>query len=133
LIIKNGFKETLLFVQLLREIAHLTDNILILSIDPAAVAAKGELRLLEKETLEVEPRFMARLTEDMLEVLRFVYRQNNLGVKPNYSAIRLETKVSKPTVSKRVKRLMAAGYLVDSVKGSSKVVELTRRGRNLFS
>lgn len=132
LVFKNGFKETLTFVQRLREIAYLADHVVILSIDPSTLS-KQELRLLEKEAMELELRYMMRLPEDLLEVLRFAYSQNKIGAKPNYTNICRELGISKPTVSKRIRHLISAGYLIVYVKGRTKVVELTERGRRLFS
>jgi PAS domain S-box-containing protein len=90
LIFKNGFEKTLHFVQLLREIAYLSRHVIILSIDPSTLSTQ-ELRLLEKEAMEVEPRHRANLPEDMLEILKFVYEQNSKGIKPSYTDIRKKT------------------------------------------
>jgi Mn-dependent DtxR family transcriptional regulator len=131
LIFKEGFEETLSFVQHIREFAYLGGLIVILSIDPSTLN-KRELRLFEKETLEIEPRSKARLPEDLFEVLAFVYRQNTSGVKPSYSNLGKELRISKPTVRKRIKNLISSGYITESKKGMYKVIELTDKGRNLF-
>jgi PAS domain S-box-containing protein len=131
LIFKEGFEKTLSFVQELRELAYLSGNIFILSIDPSTLE-KRKLRLLEKETREIELQSKARLPEDLLEVLSFTYEQNTSGIKPSYSDIGRETGASKPTVRKRVKNLISKGYMTESKKGLYKVVELTDKGRNLF-
>ncbi|MEE8359189.1 MAG: PAS domain S-box protein, partial [Candidatus Hydrothermarchaeales archaeon] len=132
LVFKNGLKETLSFVQRLRELAYLCHHVVILSVDPSTFD-KRELRLLEKETEEIEPMQKARLPEDLLETLRFVYKQNNVGVKPSYTDVCGELGISKPTVRKRIRRLVSSGHLRDIVKGNRKVLELTENGRNLFS
>jgi PAS domain S-box-containing protein len=131
LISKNGFKKTLSFIQDLREVAYLSGFIAILSIDPSTIE-KRELRLLEKETREIELHTKTRLPEDLLEILRFTYEQNTGGIKPSYSDIGKEAGASKPTVRKRIKNLISKGYIVESKKGLYKVVELTDKGRNLF-
>ncbi|MEE9593834.1 MAG: PAS domain S-box protein [Candidatus Hydrothermarchaeales archaeon] len=131
LIFKNGFKKTLSFVQSLREHASLTELIIILSIDPSTLS-KRELRLLEKETSEIEPMHR-EIPKDLHEVLRFVYNRNLVGVKPTYTDVRLKMGVSKPTVRKKIRQLSSIGYILETKKGMYKVVELTDKGKSLFS
>ncbi|MFQ6136847.1 MAG: PAS domain S-box protein [Candidatus Hydrothermarchaeales archaeon] len=131
LVFKNGFNETLSFVQRLRELAYLGELVVIMSIDPS-ILSKQELRLLEKETREVEPLHKKRLPEDLLEILRFIYKQNTIGVKPSYTDIGIEIRISKPTVRKRIRHLAFAGYVMETKTGNRKVMELTERGRRLF-
>lgn len=94
---------------------------------------KRDLWLLKKETMEVEVLHKASLSEDLLEVLRFIYKQNNIGLKPSYTVVGKELGISKPTVRKRIKALISSEYVVASNKGNRKVVELTERGKNLFA
>ena len=131
LFFKNGFNETLSFVHSLKEMAYVMGYIIILSIDPVTVSQK-ELRHLEKETREIEPSFKGGITEKLLAILRFVYSQNTTGVKPSYTDIGNELKLSKPTARKKIRKLVYAGYLVEVASGRTKVVELTEKGRNSF-
>ena len=131
LIFKNGFEKTISLVQRMREIAYLGSHIIIISLDPETVSGK-ELRLLEKETFEVEPMHRNGLPEDLFEVLGYIYRQNCLGVKPSYTDIGRNLKISKPTVQKRVRLLISSGYIREAVKGNRKEVEVLDRGRALF-
>ena len=64
------------------------------------------------------------------EILRFVNGQNSLGINPSFTAISKHLGISKPTTRKRIKSLVYHGYLILSVKGRTKVVELTNKGRN---
>ena len=131
LVSKNGFKKTLTLVHRMREIAYFNDHIIILSIDPSTLSEK-ELRQLEKEAMEVESQTGKMIPEDLLEVLRFVNEQNRIGARPTYTYIGKELRMSKPTVRKRIRQLTHAGYVIDSTKGRSKIVELTEKGRSLF-
>jgi PAS domain S-box-containing protein len=131
LISKNGFKKTLTLVERLSEHAYAGDHVITLSIDPS-VLGKRELRLLEKETMEVEQRLAGKLPEDLLEILKFVYSQNKMGVKPTYKSVGQELDQSQPTVRKKIRQLVNSGYLGEFTKGNSKVVELRERGRALF-
>jgi PAS domain S-box-containing protein len=131
LISKRGFKGVLDFVQDLIEVAIFSNHIIILSIDPN-ILNQRELRLLENETMEIMPRFKQKLPEDLFTILRFVYEQNSSGVKPTYSIVEHELGVCKPTMRKRIRRLISGGYLLDNRIGRSKIVELTERGKNIF-
>jgi len=132
LIFKNGFKKILFFVQGLRDLAYLTSNIIIISIDPSTVNNQ-ELRLLEKESLEIEPRLDKRkIPEELYKILKFIYQENSMGVKPSYINIGHELKISRPTVRKRIRSIISARYAIEIIKGKNKVLELTEMGRNLF-
>jgi PAS domain S-box-containing protein len=129
LIFKFGFKKTLSFIQSLREIAYLGGHIVIISLDPSTIK-KRELYLLEKETHEIEATRFQNLPETLLGVLRFVYKQNIMGVKPSYTDVGKNLGISKPTVQKRINLLNSAGYVQILAGGRRKTVELAERGRN---
>lgn len=132
LIFKNGFKKTLSFVQHLRELAYFKGSIVVITLDPATLS-KQELRLVEKEGLKIEPRLgKTKLPDVFFKILKFLYEENTMGIKPSYMNIGRELKISKPTVRKRVKYLISSGYILESINGRNKVVELTELGRNLF-
>ena len=105
--------------------------IVILSIDSTTLTER-ELRILEKETHQIKTRFMAKIAEEFLEILRLIYQQNNLLYKPSYSDIGEELQISRPTVRKRIKQLLATGYLIEHKKGKSKILEISGKGRRLF-
>ncbi|MFW9902746.1 MAG: PAS domain S-box protein [Candidatus Thorarchaeota archaeon] len=127
-----GFNETVKLVYKLRETAYLKSLVVLLSIDTATINGQ-ELSLLEKETNEITPRFMIKIPDELLEILRFVYKMNNLGMKPSYSEVRDEIQISRPTVSKRIKQLVATGHLTENRKGNRKTLELSQKGRLLFT
>jgi PAS domain S-box-containing protein len=131
LINKNGFKRILSFVHFLREHAYLEDHIIILSIDPSTLSEK-EIRLLEKETNKVLPKYLGRLPEELLEIVKFLFTQNKIGLKPSYNVVGREVGASQPTVRKRIRNLIGSGYVREFAKGNRKVVELTEMGQNLF-
>lgn len=132
LVFKKGFEEILSFVQHLRELAYSKGGIIILSLDPSTLD-KREIRLLEKETWELEPMERAKLPDGLLEVLRFLYLQNNKGERPSYTDVGTELKISRPTARKRIGNLVSDGYVRVVVKGNRKVLELSEKGRNIFS
>ncbi|MFW9904239.1 MAG: PAS domain S-box protein [Candidatus Thorarchaeota archaeon] len=131
LFLKEGLEKSMQFVYKLKEVTYLRNLVVILSIDNATISDR-ELRILEKETHQIEPRFMAKIAEEYLEILKFVYQQNDLGLKPSYSGIGKELQISRPTVRKRVKQLIVTGYLLEHKKGKRKIVEISEKGRMLF-
>ena len=131
LITKNGFKEILSFVQLLTETAYINNIVVILSISPRTLG-KREMAHLEMETQQLKMRYIAKLPKDLFGIIRFVFEENAIGRKPSHSDLRREIGVSKPTMTKRLRKLISTGYLTEHESGSRKVLELTRKGRNLF-
>jgi len=131
LIFKMGSKKTLELVQHLKELCYLKNSIAILSLDPAALQREA-LRLFEKESKKIEPLHKTPLSRDLFELLKHIYQQNLIGVKPSYGAVHVKMGMSKPTVRTKLKRLITAGYVKEETRGSSKIVELTELGMSLI-
>jgi predicted transcriptional regulator len=102
-----------------------------MAIDPSILATR-ELRLLEKEALEVNPKHKIKLPEDLLETLKFVYKKNGRGVKPSRTNICGELGISYPTARKRIRQLVSSGHLMDIASGNRRVLEITEKSRSLF-
>jgi PAS domain S-box-containing protein len=131
IISKVGTKNINSFIQRLHDLAFINNHIILINADPKLIDNK-ELTAIEKESLEMEPMVKLSLPDDLLEILRFVYDNNIAGMKPKYARIQNELNLSKPTVRKRLKELLTRGLILESTKGSSKVVELTDKGKALF-
>lgn len=127
---RNGYDRVLSFVYRLREYAYLKKFIVVLSVDPLSLNER-ELRMLEKETYKIEPTSL-ELTEDYLNILKFIYKQTSVGLKPTFTDISRGTGMSRQTIKKKVNHLVSANYVVVKVKGRSKFVNLTEKGRHLF-
>ncbi len=131
IISKIGYSETLSMVQSLREIAYYSDHIILFTIDPN-VLDERQLAMLNNETKEVFPFQKAWLPEDLLEVLKFVYNENKMGNKPSHTRVSRMIGISKPTAGKRIRQLVDSGFLIESLKGKSKILELSPDGKRLF-
>jgi len=131
LITKYSFNETLIFLQNIRDLAYLNDLIILVPIDPQLLSEK-EIKYLEKDTKEIELRYGKTLSEDLLEILRYVYSKNKSGDKPSFSDIGVEFSITRPTIKKRIDKLIEANYLNISINGRNKVLELTQKGRDIF-
>ena len=131
IITKNNFKKVLEFVQYLHDEAYIKNHIIIFSLDPNTLT-KVELSKLEKETLELTPVKRIKISDKYLNILKFIFKQNMIGMNPTLTEIKEELGISKPTVIKRVRELELAKYLVQKVKGRSKLVRITEKGNELF-
>lgn len=131
LIFKYGFKETMSLIYRLRDIIYLKEQIVILSLDPSTMA-EDQIAVIQKEMGEIELRQTPKPPEELFEIAQVIYDRNSTGVKPSFSEVGEELKMSKPTCRKRVRRLIAAGYAIEVTKGNRKVLELTQKGRSLF-
>ncbi|MFQ6136189.1 MAG: PAS domain S-box protein [Candidatus Hydrothermarchaeales archaeon] len=131
LIARNGFEETLHFIQGLNELFYIEDSILVLSIDPRTLTHR-ELSFLENETNKVESKFVSSIPDDLLDILKLVYKQNKLGEYPSYKEIGKNLNITKGTVRKRINALKGKGLVIDRKKGRFKLLELTEEGRAFF-
>ena len=131
LITKNNFKKVLQLVQYLNEQAYLNNQIIILSLDKSTLKPV-KLSQLEQETEKIEPQDKIKLPEDMIEILKFIYKYNIKGEKPAQVDIFKGTGLSKPTIGKKLRELTRYGYITTSIKGKRKQSEITEKTRNLF-
>jgi len=119
LIIKNGFKETLNFIQKITELMLVRKGILLLQIDDATLTGQ-EKSIIEKETNTVDRRF--NLPEELFLILEFIRTRNSLGNKPSFTEINKEFNITENTSRKRVRELESMEF----------VREIKRRTRIAF-
>jgi len=132
LISRNGFRGALELVHHIREVAYLMGHIVIISLDPATLDQR-KLRALEKEASELAPRNKLRLPPEQLELIRYVFEQNISGARPTLTEVGDALRLSKPTARKRARDASRDGYIALSPRGRTKVLELTEKGRGVFS
>ncbi|OQC51825.1 MAG: hypothetical protein BWX56_00761 [Euryarchaeota archaeon ADurb.Bin023] len=132
LLSKNSSSKFLSFVHHLREMAYLKGITIIISAD-SELFSNFEMKLVEKETSNISLIEKEKLPDTMLEILKFVYKKNIIGIKPTLSDIGKDINITRPTIGKRINHLVTSNYLTVSVKGRNKVVELTNKGKELFS
>lgn len=128
---KNGIKNVISLVQELKEAVYLKDSIAILSLDPATFSDE-DLKLLEKECLELEPLHKTMLNQEMVDILKYIYGKSTKKINPTYNALIDELKMSRPTARKRLMKLIDLGYIMETKKGREKVFELTEKSLNML-
>ncbi len=131
LIQKNSFESTLFFIYRLMDIAFLANHIILLSIDTSILNAQ-EKNLICKELKHIEQKEENLIPEDLFEVLMMVYQKNVSGAKPTISNIIDELRISRPTARKRIQGLIDNGYVTETTKGRSKVLQITLKGKSMF-
>ncbi len=131
LIQKNGFETTLFFIYRLMDLAFLANHIILVSIDTSTLNAQ-EKNLLGKELKHIEEKEEHLIPEDLFEVLMTVYQNNVSGGKPTISEIIDELKISRPTARKRIQGLIDEGFVTETAKGRSKVLQVTLKGKSMF-
>jgi len=131
LFLNNSFDDVMKFVFHLNESVYLNNSVVLLSADTTTLTDR-QLNTLEREIPPLEPRFMAKISEENLSILKFIFQQNKEGIKPSYSEIGNQLQISRPTARKRIKYLISVGYLSEHKLGKTKKVELSSKGELLF-
>ena len=105
--------------------------IVLISVDPDIVDTMN-IAILEKEVQTLVAKPESSLPEEHMDILRIVYFQNAEGMKPTYTSVGNELRTSRPTMRKRIKYLLLNGFLEESSRGRTKVLEISDRGKVLF-
>ncbi len=127
----EGFDKMINFIYSLSDFAFLQRSIVILSVDNSALADR-EMQIIEKETKDIEQRFITQLAEELMDVLQIIYQQNSLGIKPSYSDVGQLMQISRPTTRKRIKHLLTTSYVSEITLGKRKLLEVTTKGITLL-
>lgn len=132
LVSTNSFEEVLSSVQRIRDLVFIRKSVVILTIDPRTLEER-EFSLLEKETSPLVRVSEPEVREDLIELLKYLEKRNEIGKKPHHKEIGKKFNITRTTVRQRLKILHDKGMIIEKKKGRSKVVEITNRGRKLLS
>jgi PAS domain S-box-containing protein len=131
LISQNGFEGTLSFVQRLHELVFARGGVVLLTLISEAFPPH-HLALLRAETRPLERKEKPPLSEDLLEILEFIHRENREGRKPYHKDISGHFHISRTTELKRLSHLKALGLVADEAKGRLRALSVTEKGRDLL-
>lgn len=131
LISTNSFELVLSLIQRVRDLIFMKKSIIILSVDPRTLTER-EFSLLEKETSPLLLSSKPELREDLLELLGYVAKRNEVGAKPHHKEIGKRFNITRTTVRQRLKLLHDKGLIVERKKGRTKIVEITDKGRKVL-
>jgi len=131
LITQNGFERVLRFIQSLNDIFYFKNGVLVISVDPKTLKPT-ELSLLENEVTKVELKDKLDISTGLLDILRYVYKQNNQGKFPSYKDIGGTFDITKSTVRKRINKLKNEGLIIELKKGRFKLLELSNKAKAIF-
>ncbi len=132
LVSRTSFASVLNLVQRIRDLVFARRGIALLSVDPRTLKDR-ELSLLEKETWPLLPVSRPELREDLVELLSYVAKRNEVGVKPHHKEIEKKFSITRTTARQRLMLLLEKGLIVEKRKGRLKVVQTTERGRKIIS
>ncbi|MBU7035466.1 MAG: response regulator [Theionarchaea archaeon] len=126
----SSFDLVLNALQKVRDMAFARKSIVILSIDSRTLSEK-ELSLLEKETHPLRPVLRSELREDLMELLVYVHKRNDVGATPHHHDIQKKFNISRSTVRERLNLLSSRGLIVEKRSGRKKMIQITDRGKKL--
>jgi len=126
LLVDKGPVQVLKAIQDMRDLARMNRAVAILSVDPEMIGA-ADIRGLEKETLPIRVRGGFHITSQQRMILDAVMGMNLEGTKPDHSRLSEILRISRPTLRKRVRELVAAGLLHEVRSGRLKLLETTSR------
>jgi len=127
---KLGTQVVVSLIQWMKEFALDSGNIILLPFNSVTFNSQ-ELELIEKETKQFEA-MLPSISDETLEILRFVHSKNRVGVSPNHVEIQNFFGFSRPTLRRKLTTLITKEYLAETKMGNRKVVRLTQRALNLL-
>lgn len=128
LISTNSFEAVLKGIQKIRDLVLMKKSIVILSVDPRTLTKK-EFSLLKKETYPLQAVSKPEIRGDLVELLTYIAKRNEVGAKPHHKQIGKKFNITRATVRQRLKLLHDKGLIVEKRMGRTKVVEITEKGR----
>jgi len=133
LVDNNPFEKILSFLMEINEFLNFTKKgVMILSVGPHEIDAGG-LSLLRKELTELQLRVSPPcVTQDLLEILRFIFNRNRAGELPYQSELCKRFNMSKVTMKRKLEVLRQYEWIKISRWGRMKVCEVTKEGRRLM-
>lgn len=132
LILNSSFESVLKSIQRLRDQILLKKSIIILSVDPRTLTER-HFSLLGKETSPLVPTPPPNLRDDLIELLAYVAKRNEVGKKPHHKEIRKRFNISRTTVRERLNVLSSKGLIIEKKKGRLKIIEITERGKKILN
>lgn len=128
LILSNSFELVLKSIQKLRDQILVRKSIIILSVDPRTLTER-EFSLLQKETYPLLSAPSPLIRDDLMELLIYVAKRNEVGEKPFHKQIAKRFNISRTTVRERLNILSGKGLITEKRRGRLKVVEITEKGK----
>jgi len=131
LLLKNDLKDIFLFIDSLKSIGEFKKHFYFVFLNEDEVGKKI-YKIVKNECFELEEKEIQKIPKDDKNVLLFVYNQNKEGIAPTLTEIVKYSKLSRPTISKKMKDMTHNNYVKYYKKGKSIHFELTKIGLNLL-
>lgn len=131
LLIENDLKDLFLFTDSLRNIGQFKKHYYFVFLDEEEVGKKI-YKIVANECYELEEKEVKKLPKDNKDIMLFIYNQNKSGVAPTLTEIAKYSKLSRPTINKKIKELIHNNLIKQYKKGKSIHFELTKVGLDFF-
>lgn len=133
LMMNSSFETMLQCLYHATSVINSTNSVLIIQVNPYTFS-KEQLSLLKEELLlfpgsETEE---VTLEESLYQLLSFIYGQNQNNVVVSYGKVGDHFGISKVTTGKRISELDRKGLISISLKGRTKSIQVTRKGKELL-
>ena len=133
LLTKCSFEQFIKSLYQINDIISENNSILLLHLNPSILDAKqmtiieSELQLLPSQKIEG-----ISLRDDLYDILKFIYEQNQDNVEVSFRKISKELSISSNTTAKRLGNLEDKGFILIKKQGRSKTIYVSEKGKTLL-
>jgi len=129
-----GFEAFLHFIYRVNSIIVSSDAILLVSVIPS-VLNEEQRHYLEQELkqLTVDEAPAKALTNQLMEIMRFVNEKQTAGASVSMSDVSQRFRITRPTATDRIQKLLDCHYLKSEKIGRNRIVFLTSEGKRFIS
>jgi DNA-binding MarR family transcriptional regulator len=127
------FKETISNLYKINEIVKNKELLLIICLNPDSLSKEKIIAL--KEEFYKYPSHKTEeiiIDKDLYAILDFINSRNIGNIIVTYKDIGEKFSISKMTVTKKIDKLMYLELIISSKTGRSKILYLTKKGKNLI-
>jgi len=129
-----GFEAFLHFIYRVNSIIVSSDAILLVSVIPS-ILNEEQRHYLEQELrqLTVDEAPTKGLTNQLLEIMRFVNEKETAGASVSLSDVSQRFRITRPTATDRIQKLLDCQYLSSEKIGRNRIIFMTSEGKRFLS
>ncbi len=131
LLTKIDFESLLELIQHIKEDFYILRRGIVILVANPELLNKKQLSLLKIECEPLQKKDM-KISPELHELLRFVYKKNKTGEKPSIKDTMDELGLSRNTIKKRIKQLRDKGLMNVVKYGRTKLLEVTEEGKSIL-
>ncbi len=128
---KIDFESLFALIQRIKEDFYILRRGVLILVVNYGILNENQLSLLRMECKNLQKKEI-KISPELYELLRFVYKKNRIGEKPSIKDTMEELDLARNTVKKRIKQLKNKGLLNVVKYGRTKLLEITDEGKFIF-